>query len=135
MTLALGGYRVMDISILDSIKEVIGIDKYNTDFNTDLVLAINAVLFILYQEGLADENYKIRDDTKTWDEILLHGVTPDALSAIIEWTALKTKMLFDPPTSSVLAQAIKDNISELEWRAFITNNYVGEIGSIYSVEE
>ena len=125
----------MEISILDSIKEVIGIDERNTDFDKDLVLAINAVLFILYQEGLADENYKINDNTKMWSDILLHGITPDALSAMIEWAALKTKMLFDPPTSSVLAQAIKDNISELEWRAFITNNYVGEIGSIYSAEE
>ena len=119
----------MEISILDSIKEVIGIDERNTDFDKDLVLAINAVLFI------ADENYKINDNTKMWSDILLHGITPDALSAMIEWAALKTKMLFDPPTSSVLAQAIKDNISELEWRAFITNNYVGEIGSIYSAEE
>lgn len=124
----------MNISILESVKEAIGIDIKNTDFDKDLILAINAVLFILYQEGLADESYKINDDTTTWDEILLNGVTPEALSAIIEWTALKTRMLFDPPTSSVLAEAIKENIAELEWRAFITNNYVGEIAGLYGEE-
>lgn len=124
----------MNISILESVKEAIGIDIKNTDFDKDLILAINAVLFILYQEGLADESYKINDDTTTWDEILLNGVTPEALPAIIEWTALKTRMLFDPPTSSVLAEAIKENIAELEWRAFITNNYVGEIAGLYGEE-
>ena len=122
----------MNNSILTTVKEVIGIDSSNRDFDNDLVIAINAVLFILYQEGLTDENYKITGYDKTWADILLNGITPEALSSIIEWTGLKTKMLFDPPTSSILADAIKNNIAELEWRAFITNNYVGEIGSIYS---
>lgn len=122
----------MNNSILTTVKEVIGIDAYNTDFDRDLIVAINAVLFILYQEGLTDENYKITGYEKTWSDILLNGVTPEALSAITQWTGLKTKMLFDPPTSSILADAIKNNIAELEWRAFITNNYVGEIGSLYS---
>lgn len=122
----------MNNSILTTVKEVIGIDSSNRDFDNDLIIAINAVLFILYQEGLTDENYKITGYDKTWSDILLNGITPEALSSIIEWTGLKTKMLFDPPTSSILADAIKNNIAELEWRAFITNNYVGEIGSIYS---
>lgn len=122
----------MNNSILTTVKEVIGIDAYNTDFDRDVIVAINAVLFILYQEGLTDENYKITGYEKTWSDILLNGVTPEALSAITQWTGLKTKMLFDPPTSSILADAIKNNIAELEWRAFITNNYVGEIGSLYS---
>lgn len=125
----------MDESILESIKEAIGIDIKNDDFDRDLILAINAVLFILYQEGLTDENYKIYDNTKSWADILLHGVTPEALSAMIEWAALKTKMIFDPPTSSVLADAIKSTIDELEWRAFITNNFVGEIGGLYHEED
>lgn len=125
----------MNNSILTSVKEVIGIDGSNTDFDHDLVIAINAVLFILYQEGLTDENYKITGYDKTWSDILLNGMTPDALSSIIQWTGLKTKMLFDPPTSSILADAIKNNIAELEWRAFITNNYVGEIGSLYDLTD
>ena len=128
MILFLGGYSMND-SILITVKEKIGIDRNNTDFDRDLIIAINAVLFILYQEGLSDENYKIKDTTKKWSDILLNGVTPDALEEIKEWTGLKVKMLFDPPTSSVLGDAIKENINELEWRAFITNNYVGEIGN------
>ena len=120
----------MSDSILLTVKKIVGIDLANEDFDPDLIMAINAVLFILYQEGLTDENYEISDYSKCWSDILLNGVTPDALHEIVEWTGLKTKLLFDPPTSSVLADAIKENVSELEWRSFITNNYVGEIGWI-----
>ena len=118
-------------SIMNSIKNVIGIDEANTDFDKDLVIAINAVLSVLYQLGLADKYYFITDASKTWEDILLEEQTPDALHLIIEWAGLKTKLLFDPPTSGILIQALKDNIAELEWRAFITNNYVGEIGELY----
>ena len=121
----------MDDSILETIKDQIGIDRKNTDFDRDLIMAINPVLFILFQEGLTVENYEIRDNTTTWDQILLKGEHPVALNVMIKWAGLRTKMLFDPPTSSILRDAIKANIDELEWRGFITNNYVGEIGELY----
>ena len=33
---------------------------------------------------------------------------------------LKVRMLFDPPSSSVIAEAINKQISELEWRLKVT---------------
>lgn len=121
----------MDDSILLTVKDQIGIDRKNCDFDRDLIICINPILFILYQEGLTDDNYEIQDDTTTWDELLLDEKTPEALNVMVKWVGLRTKLLFDPPTSSVLLQALKDNAAELEWRAFITNNYVGEIGELY----
>ena len=120
----------MDDSILLTVKDQIGIDRKNTDFDRDLIMCVNPILYILYQEGLTDDNYEIQDDTATWDEILLEERTPQALNVMVKWVGLRTKLLFDPPTSSVLLQALKDQAAELEWRAFITNNYVGEIGEI-----
>ena len=124
----MSNYGSISDSVLITVKEAIGIDRNNTDFDQDLIIAINTVLFILYQEGLADKSYKVKDHSKTWSDILLNGETPEAISSIIQWTALRVKMLFDPPTSSVLGEAVKGGIDELEWRNFITNNYVGEIG-------
>ena len=121
----------MSDSILQTVKDQIGIDRRNSDFDRDLIMCINPVLFILYQEGLTDDNYEIQDDTATWDEILLNEKTPEALNVMVKWVGLRTKLLFDPPTSSVLLQALKDQAAELEWRAFITNNYIGEIGELY----
>lgn len=121
----------MDESILHTVKDVLGIDRKNYDFDKDLIPAVNAILAILYQEGLADKYYTIRDDTKTWDDILVKNITPEAISFIKQWLPLKVKLIFDPPTSSALLQALKDTIAELEWRGYITNNYVGEIGELY----
>ena len=125
----------MDESILDSVKDILGIDRENFDFDRDLVLAINAVLAILHQEGLADEYYRIKDNSTTWDDILLDKQTPEAISMIQQWVGLRTKLIFDPPTSSVLMQALQDNIAELEWRGYVTNNYIGEIDELYGDED
>ena len=125
----------MSDSILQTVKDQIGIDRKNVDFDRDLIMCINPILFILYQEGLTDDNYEIQDDTATWDQILLDEKTPEALNVMVKWVGLRTKLLFDPPTSSVLLQALKDQAAELEWRAFITNNYIGEIGGLYGEAE
>ena len=124
----------MDDSILETVKDQIGIDRRNTDFDRDLIMCINSILFILYQEGLLQENYEIMDNVPTWQDILLEERSKDALNVLIKWVGLRVRLLFDPPTSSVLLQALKDNAAELEWRAFITNNYVGEIGDLYGEE-
>ena len=118
-------------SVLNSVKDICGIHPTNSDFDRDLIPAINSVLFILYQEGLADKSYRINDELTTWGDILLNGQSPEAISTIIEWVGLRTKLIFDPPTSSSLMDALKQNIDELEWRGFITNNYVGEIRRLY----
>lgn len=119
-----------DESILDSVKTIIGIDEMNTDFDPDLVMATNAVLFIIYQEGLSDKAYRIHDKTTKWSEVLIKD-KPINLETLVTWTGLKVKQIFDPPTSSILADALKNTLAELEWRGFITENYVGEIGEIY----
>ena len=125
----------MDDSILETVKDQIGIDRRNTDFDRDLIMCINSILFILYQEGLLQENYEIMDNVPTWQDVLLEERSKDALNVLIKWVGLRVRLLFDPPTSSVLLQALKDNAAELEWRAFITNNYVGEIGDLYGEVE
>ena len=122
---------VTDQSVLYSVKYICGIHPANHDFDHDLIPALNSVLFILYQEGLSDKPYRVVDETLTWGDILLNGEHPEAISTIVEWVGLRTKMIFDPPTSSALMDALKENIAELEWRGFITNNYIGEIGRLY----
>ena len=126
--------NLLEQSILHSVKGICNIHPENSDFDRDLIPALNSVLFILYQEGLADESYAVTDDLKTWGDILLDGKTPEAIHNIVEWVGLRTKLIFDPPTSSALMQALKENIAELEWRGYITNNYVGEIGELYGLE-
>ena len=116
----------MNDSILDSVKKVLGIYIANMDFEIDILIHLNSALFILSQMGVVKvDDFQVYDETKTWSEIL----TSDQfnLFAIKSWVALKIRMLFDPPTSSILAEAINTNLKELEWRIYITENYIGEI--------
>lgn len=116
----------MEESILKDVKKQIGIAYSNHDFDPDVLMAINTVLFDLHQMGIVNDTFAVDDERKTWDAILLKEDQIN-LYALKTWVALKVKMIFDPPTSSVLAQAIRDNIDELTWRIYITENYVGEI--------
>ena len=116
----------MNESILADVKKLIGIAVDNVDFDTDLILAINAVLFDMWQIGIAADKYSIKDYSTTWSDVIANPekIVIDPLKI---WTALKTRMIFDPPTSNVLAEAIRENLKELEWRIYITENYIGEI--------
>lgn len=116
----------MDESILDSVKKLLGVARCNADFDQDIIIHINSVLFILSQMGIVKtEDFEVTDESKSWSDIL----TSDQfnLFALKTWVGLKVRMLFDPPASSILAEAINSNIKELEWRIYITENYIGEI--------
>lgn len=116
----------MNDSVLDSVKKIIGISASNTDFDQDLIIHLNTVLFILSQMGIVKtDNFEVTDNTSKWSDIL--SSDQFNLFAVKSWTALKVRMLFDPPTSSILAEAINTNLKELEWRIYITENYIGEI--------
>lgn len=116
----------MDGSILNDVKKLIGIYETNTDFDKDLIIDINSVLFDMWQMGIVVDDYSISDNKKMWSNILLNPENM-AMGPLKTWVALKVKMIFDPPTSSILAEAYRENLKEMEWRIYITENYIGEI--------
>ncbi len=117
---------LMDSSILGSIKKIIGNGDLDEYFNPDLCFAINSVLMQAHAMGLVCDDYSIVDSSKTWRDILLHEDQIN-LHALISWTALRTRLLFDPPTSATLQSTIEKEAARLEWYIYITENYVGEI--------
>lgn len=106
----------MDESILESVKKILGLTSEYTHFDTDLIIHINTILMVLYQMGYGDEPFSICDDSTTWDDYLQDNTD---LAAIKTYLALRVRLLFDPPNSSV-AQAIQQQLDELQWRIFIT---------------
>ncbi len=108
----------MEQSILTSIKEMLGPSGDYDAFDIDLITNINTYLGVLNQLGIGTRGFSISDDTATWDDFLTDqetevGIT---LNEVKTYLYLRVKMVFDPPTSSILAQAINDNIAELDWR-------------------
>lgn len=105
-------------SILTSIKKQLGIVEEYTQFDPDLVIHINTVFGVLNQLGVGPpEGYSIVDQNDLWEDFLPAG---QKLEFVKSYVYLKVRMIFDPPASSVIAEAFKATISELEWRILTT---------------
>lgn len=101
-------------SILGSIKKLLGITEVYDVFDKDLVMHINSVFFVLTQLGVGpEEGFTIQDETAVWDDFIPCGAN---LEAVKSYVYLKVRLLFDPPQSSALTEAINRQISEFEWR-------------------
>ena len=101
-------------SILTSIKKLLGITEEYEHFDQDIIIHINTDLMILTQLGVGpSEGFFIKDKYALWSDFI-----PDVktLEAVKSYIYLKVRMLFDPPTSSSLMNAMEQNMKELEWR-------------------
>lgn len=103
----------MKESILLSIKKLLGITEDYTVYDADLIMHINSVFLILNQLGVGpDDGFSIKDENDTWDKI----IDDSRFEAVKSYVYLKVRLLFDPPQSSAVMEAINRMISELEWR-------------------
>ena len=104
----------MDDSILDSIKKILGMPPVYDAFDTDLVIHINSVFGILAQLGVCPEGgFSISDNTTLWKSYL--GDSKD-LEMVKSYIALKVRLVFDPPTTGAVMDAMKEQIRAYEWR-------------------
>jgi hypothetical protein len=101
-------------SILTSIKKLLGIEESYEYFDSDIIIYINSALMSLAQIGIGPINgFTISDKTTIWNDFI--GDRKD-LEAIKTYIYLKVRIMFDPPQIGYLIDAIKDQITELEWR-------------------
>lgn len=101
-------------SILDSIKQQLGIGLDDTSFDKELVLHINGALMVMTQLGVGpDKGFRITGINETWAQFL--GERTD-LELVKSDVFLRVKLIFDPPTNSFLVNAINDQIKENDWR-------------------
>lgn len=101
-------------SILSSIKKLLGIAEEYTQFDNDIIMHINSVFMILAQLGVGpSKTFFIEDDSASWSDFL-----PDLtnVQAVKTYMYLKVRLMFDPPMSSAVMDAVNRQIAELEWR-------------------
>lgn len=100
-------------SILDSVKSYLGIQDQTTIFDSDILMDINAIMFVLYDLGVTpEEPFVVEDSTQTWDDLL--GEFPPG--GVREYVKMRVRMLFDPSTNNQIMDALKEQIAEFEWR-------------------
>lgn len=104
----------MEDSILKSTKSVLGISESFTAYDTDVITHINSTFSHMNQLGVGPlAGVAIDGDEKKWSELAL---PVNQLGLVRTYMYLKVRMLFDPPTTSYLLDAMKEQIQEHEWR-------------------
>lgn len=103
-------------SILTSVKKMLGIAEEYEHFDPDIIMHINTVFSILTQLG-AGTWFSISDKTAVWSDFIADR---SCLELIKSYMFLKVRLLFDPPVSSAVSEAVSRQISELEWRISVT---------------
>ncbi len=105
-------------SILTSIKKLLGITEDYECFDQDVIIHINSAFSVLTQLGVGPEaGFFIEDSSAIWSDFVSDT---SKLEFIKTYIYLKVKLVFDPPTSSAVIDAINRQISELEWRINVT---------------
>lgn len=108
-------------SILETIKKLIGLDKDYGVFDIDLIVAINSSFMILNQLGVGpDKPFSIVDASATWKDFF---GDEEVFALAKSYIYLRTRLLFDPPSSGVLHEAVERQISEFEWRMHVQADY------------
>lgn len=100
-------------SILDSVKLYLGVPVDVTAFDPDILMSINAIMVVLNQFGIGpSEVYSVSDSSQKWSDFL----GEDSIGGIREYVNMRTRVLFDPPSNNQIMAALKEQISEFEWR-------------------
>lgn len=108
-------------SILDTIKKLIGIDTDYDIFDIDIIVSINSSFMILNQLGVGpDKPFSIKGPSETWKDFF---EDEEIFELAKSYIYLRTKLLFDPPSSGVLHEAVERQISEFEWRMHVQADY------------
>lgn len=102
-------------TILDDVKQGIGLMPEYTSFDPIIKMHINSVFMILTQMGVGPRSgFRLATGTEDWDDFLPENY-PN-FEAVKTYMCLKVRVLFDPPSNSVHMNAINESIKELEWR-------------------
>ena len=107
----------METSILKTVRTSLGILPDFTEFDAELIVAINSALMAVSQLGIGtDGGFSISDDTATWTE-LFNSVSN--IEAVKSYVVLKTRLEFDPPGTSFLMDSFNRQLDELGFRLMV----------------
>jgi hypothetical protein len=104
----------MSSSILADTKKLLGIADDDPSFDTDIVLLINSAISDLSQLGIGPAaGFAIEDAAATWEDLLGTDLNLSSAKALVYQ---KVRLVFDPPTTAHLLNALKEEILKNEWR-------------------
>lgn len=106
--------ELIENSILNDIKSMLGPSYDDNSFDTDIIIYINSIFTILRQLGVGPvTGYRIKDSNNIWSEFVKDE---EMLDAVKMYIYLKVKLAFDPPLNASLVETFTNQAKELEWR-------------------
>lgn len=107
-------------SILKDVKHMLGRAEGDTTFDSDIMIHINSAFSTLTQLGVGPTvGFQITTPENDWNEF----ATDPRLNAVKSYIFLKVKMLFDPPDTGFVLQAMQDQVREQEFRLNVVADY------------
>ena len=104
-------------SILKSVKKDLNVSLDDSYFDPELIMHINTAFSVLHQLGVGPKSgFSISDDTAVWSDFL--GNNP-LINIVKSYVPKKVKVLFDPPNTGPLSEALNKQLSEMEWRIMV----------------
>lgn len=103
-------------SILDYIKQMVGVVAEDRSFDLRIITYINGSFATLQDMGVGPETpFRIHDSGAVWSE---WSEDLFVVEGSKEYIALRTQKLFDPPSSSYVLDALNKQIDEGAWRLY-----------------
>lgn len=107
----------MEVSILKTVKNSLGLGVDDASFDAELIVYINAVLATLNQIGVGPTpGFQIADAAATWDDLLGADLR---LNNVQAYVYIQVRLIFDPPQSSFGIDAMEKRAKELETRIYV----------------
>ena len=105
----------MNESILRSVAKYCQVGDDDTYFDPELISIINTHLAFLHQLGtLITLNFLIVDDETRWADVI--NPDPRIMAPSIQYVQIRSKLDFNPPSSSYLINSMKETCNEIEQR-------------------
>jgi len=104
----------MELSILASTKKILGIAPEYLVYDEQVITHINSAFSILDQLDLGQTpGFTIQGYDETWFD---YTTDTNRINQIKNFIFLKTRLLFDPPTTSFALTALEKQVDEVQWR-------------------
>ena len=116
-------------SILTSVKKQLGIAADYTHFDADIIMHINSVFMILEQMGVGPSTgFRIEDSSAVWTDFIPESAS---LESVKSYIGMKVRLMFDPPSNSIIMEANNRMIKELEVRLYMAAESIDFDGEEY----
>jgi len=107
----------LETSILKTIRAALGILPTITDFDPELIVAINSALMAVSQLGVGPEGgFLITGVDELWSQFVGEA---ENIEAIKSYILIKARLEFDPPGTSFLLASFERQLTELAWRLMV----------------